>query len=199
MQTILFAPPLMARLAKEAPGIAIVMEPYTRDVSQRMENGTLDFVFALSTTPLPPGAESESIGKDRLALIMRRGHPAEYQQWTIEDYARFNHASIGIMGDGISELDAELALHGIKRRIALTTPHFIAALAAVSTSDMVTTISESFAKRFAAEFKLSYCTPPLNNITLNSILVWNQVRGSDKVLKWLRGVVKDVAQEVYAR
>ncbi len=156
MQTILFAPPLMARLAGEAPGIDIVMEPYSRDVSQRMENGTLDFVFALASTPLPPSAESLSLGEDRLALIMRRGHPAENQKWTIEDYARFNHASIGIMGDGISELDAELALHGVTRRIALTTPHFIATLAAVSASDMVTTISESFAKRFAKEFNITH-------------------------------------------
>lgn len=198
MQTILFAPPLMARLAEQAPGIDIVMEPYTRDVSQRMENGSLDFVFALTTTPLPPGAESESLGEDRLALIMRRGHPAENQKWTIEDYARFNHASIGIMGDGLSELDAQLAVHGVKRRIALTTPHFIAALAAVSASDMVTTISESFAKHFAANFNLSYRTPPLTDIKLKPILVWNHVRSSDKVLAWFRGVVKDVAREVYA-
>lgn len=199
MQTILFAPPLMARLAGEAPGIDIVMEPYSRDVSQRMENGTLDFVFALASTPLPPSAESLSLGEDRLALIMRRGHPAENQKWTIEDYARFNHASIGIMGDGISELDAELALHGVTRRIALTTPHFIAALAAVSASDMVTTISESFAKRFAKEFNITHRLPPLRDITLKPILVWNQVRSSDRVLTWFRGIVRDVASEVYAR
>jgi DNA-binding transcriptional LysR family regulator len=192
LQTILYAPALMARLAKEAPGIDISMEPYSSDVTQRMENGSLDFVFALANTPLPSGAMSESLGEDRLALVMRRGHPAENQHWTVQDYGRFNHASIGIMGDGISELDAQLALHGVKRRIALVTPHFVAALAAVSASDMVTTISENFASRFAKEFKLTHRPPPLKNITLNPTLVWSQLRSSDKVLTWVRGVVRDI-------
>lgn len=193
-QTIMYAPALMARLAKEAPGIDIVMEPYSRDVSLRMENGALDFVFALATTPLPPGAESVVLAEDRLALVMRRGHPAENQKWTIEDYARFNHASIGIIGDGLSELDAQLAMHGVKRRIALTTPHFIAALAAVSATDMVTTISENFANRFAKEFNLTHRPPPFKDITLNPTLVWSHVRSSDKVLAWVRGVVQDVCK-----
>jgi DNA-binding transcriptional LysR family regulator len=196
MQTILYAPALMAKLAKLAPGIDIVMEPYGRDVASRMENGALDFVFALSTTPLPPGAESEVLVKDRLALVMRRGHPAENQNWTIQDYGRFNHASIGILGDGISELDAHLALHGVNRRIALTTPHFLAALAAVSASDMITTISECFANRFAKQFDLTLRKPPLKDITLNPTLAWNQLRSSDKVLTWVRSLVKEVASEV---
>jgi DNA-binding transcriptional LysR family regulator len=172
------------------------MEPYSHDIAKRMENGTLDFVFALSTSPLPPGAESEVLCEDRLALVMRRGHPAENQNWTIQDYARFNHASIGILGDGISELDAQLALHGVKRRIALTTPHFMAALAAVSASDMVTTISDSFAKRFAKQFDLTLRKPPLKDIKLQPTIVWNQLRSSDKVLVWIRNIVKDVAREV---
>lgn len=194
LQTILYAPALMARLAIEAPGIDISMEPYSSDLMQRMENGSLDFAFALSTTPLPPGVESESLGQDRLALVMRRGHPAENQQWTVQDYSRFNHVSIGIMGDGISELDAQLALRGVTRRIALTTPHFMAALAAVSSSDMVTTVSENFAKRFAKQFNLRLRTPPLKNISLNPTLVWNQLRSSDKVLAWVRGVMQDVCK-----
>lgn len=194
LQTILYAPALMARLAIKAPGIDISMEHYSSDLMQRMENGSLDFAFALSTTPLPPGVESESLGQDRLALVMRRGHPAENQQWTVQDYSRFNHVSIGIMGDGISELDAQLALHGVTRRIALTTPHFIAALAAVSASDMVTTISENFARCFAKQFNLRLRTPPLKNISLNPTLVWNQLRSSDKVLTWVRNVLQDVCK-----
>jgi DNA-binding transcriptional LysR family regulator len=198
-QTILYAPDLMARLAKEAPGIDISMEPYSRDTAQRMENGSLDFVFALASTPLPPGAMSESLGEDQLALVMRRGHPAENQEWTVADYGRFTHASIGIMGDGISELDAELAGHGVKRRIALTTPHFLAALAAVSSSDMVTTVSEKFAKRFATQFNLRLKTPPLKDISLNPTLVWNQLRSNDKVLTWVRNVLQEVCKAQNAK
>jgi DNA-binding transcriptional LysR family regulator len=197
MQTIIFAPKIMARLAVEAPGIELSMEPYTRDISQRMENGSLDFVFALASTNLQPGAVSEPLGLDRLALVMRQGHPAAKRKWKITDYASYDHVSIAIMGDGYSELDAQLAKHGVKRHIALTTPHFIAALATVSATNMITTISENFAKRFASHFNLAIVKSPLDVTALESTLVWNSLRSSDKVLSWFRGVVKDVAREVY--
>jgi DNA-binding transcriptional LysR family regulator len=197
LQTTMLAPKIMARLAKEAPGIELSMEPYAQDISQRMENGSLDFVFALASTTLPPGAMSESLGIDRLALVMRQGHPAAKRKWKISDYGAFNHVAIAIMGDGYSELDAQLAKHGVQRHIALTTPHFTAALATVAATDMITTISENFAKRFVSHFNLAIVKSPLEGTVLDSTLVWNHHRNSDKVLTWFRGVVRDVGRELH--
>ena len=129
----------MARLAKEAPGIDIRFENYGPDLVERVETGQLDLAFATSTTPLPPGARSETYAHDRLALVLRKGHPMAKKKWTIEDYGKVDHVGISILGDAGSELDAQLAKFGVHRRMALVTPHFIAALAAVAQTDMVTT------------------------------------------------------------
>ena len=127
-QTVLLVPALMARLAEEAPGLTLRVESYGPDLLSRMEKGVVDLAFALSTTPLPPGALSEPIAEDWLALVMRRGHPAADRDWTLADYARYDHAAIAITGDGHSETDAILAAAGLRRRIALVTPHFTAAV-----------------------------------------------------------------------
>ena len=160
-----------------------------------METGQLDLTFAQSTTPLPPGARSESYARDRLALVLRKDHPMAKRKWTIADYGKVDHVGISILGDAGSELDAQLAKAGVRRRMALVTPHFIATLAAVAKTDMATTISRVFATRFADEFGLVLKEPPLPKIDLDLTVVWSQVRAADPVLAWLRRVIRDAARE----
>lgn len=192
--TIMLAPPLMARLAREAPGIDIRFENYSPDLIQRMELGEVDLAFATASTPLPPGARSEPYAKDKLALVMRAGHPMAKRKWTIADYGVVNQVGISIFGDPGSEMDAQLAKVGVHRRMALVTPHFIAALAAVSQTDLVTTLSRVFALRFADQFGLILKEPPLPNLDLDLTLVWNHVRAADPVLAWVRGVIREEAK-----
>ena len=198
-QTVLLAPGIMARLQREAPGIDIRMVPYRADMQMRMERGALDFAFAISTSELPAGARSEPIANDQLALVMRSGHPAAGKTWTIEDYACFDHVGIAILGDEQSELDAQLAAAGVSRRMALVTPHFTAALAAVAATDMVTTVSETFARRFAKAYHLVLKKPPLSQTDLTMTLVWSHIHATDPLLIWFRGVVRDAAVEVFGK
>jgi DNA-binding transcriptional LysR family regulator len=186
---ILLAPALMARLAERAPGIDIRIEGYGPDLIERMETGRLDLAFAVATTPLPPGARSETYAHDELALVLRKDHPMARRKWTIEDYGRVSHVGVSIIGDAGSELDAQLAAAGVKRRMALTTPHFMGALAAVAGTDMATTVSRVFAARFAAELGLVLKTPPLPRRDLDLTVVWSHVRAADPVLAWLRGEI----------
>lgn len=196
-QTILLAPMIMARLAREAPGIELRMEPYGQDLFTRMERGACDLAFALATTPLPVGAMSEPIAVDRLALVMKRGHPAADRLWAIADYGAFDHVGVALLGDGRSELDALLAAAGVSRRIALMTPHFMAALATVAATNMITTISEAFARRFADAFDLIVREPPFADTELRVTLVWSHIHATDPLLAWFRGLVRDVARQVY--
>jgi DNA-binding transcriptional LysR family regulator len=195
-QTVLLFPAVMARLARDAPGIDVRIDRYGPELFVQLDNGSLDLAFALTTSDLPPGAMSEHISSDRLALIMRKGHPAARRAWTLADYGTVNHVSVSIFGDGRSELDTLLAAVGVTRRIALVTPHFTAALAAVSETDMVTTLSENFAERYRDTFNLVLLKPPFEDTELHVTMVWSHLRNSDKVLSWFRGVVRDVAREV---
>ncbi len=193
--TLLLAPALMARLAKEAPGIDIRFENYSPNIIARSESGQLDLVFATSTAALPPGARSETYAHDRLALVLRKGHPMAKRKWTPEDYGKVSRVGLSIFGDAGSDLDAQLAKFGVTRRMALVTPHFIAALAAVSQTDMATTQSRVFASRFAETFGLILKEPPIPNTGLDLTIVWSHVRAADPVLAWLRKVIGEVAKE----
>jgi DNA-binding transcriptional LysR family regulator len=196
--TLLVAPPLLSRFAAEAPRARLVFEPFRSDTRVRMEAGELDLAVALADTPLPPGAFSEPLAEDRLALVMRRDHPGANAEWTLQDYARFDHATVSIFGDPASDIDAELAEAGVKRRIALTTPHFLTALAAVGASDCVTTVSAAIARRFADTFGLVLRATPLKRTRLSLRIVGEAARGRDPALSWFRKALREVAAEVYA-
>jgi DNA-binding transcriptional LysR family regulator len=196
-QTILIAPQLLAKIRELAPRASLVFEPLRADIPQRVQAGDLDLAFALATTPLPPGAYSEPLCEDRLALIMRRNHPAADAAWTLADYARFDHVTVGIIGDNLSDIDAELAEAGVVRRAALTTPHFLAALAAVSATDCITTLSAALGRRFADTFGLILREPPLRRTRLPLTVVGAATRANDLAIVWLRARLREVAAEVY--
>ncbi len=196
-QTVLLLPGVMARLTAEAPGVDLRVEPYRSDTLARLQDGSLDGFFALSNTALPPGAYSEIVGEDRLALVMRSGHPAAGRSWSIADYGSYQHVGVALLGDGQSEIDAILAAEGVTRRIALVTPHFTAALAAVAATDMVTTLSAALARRLSPALGLALQTPPFGETRLQTTLVSSHVRAADPFLGWLRTVVREVALAAY--
>ncbi len=191
--TILILPGVAARLAVEAPGVDLRVEPYRRDTSDRLNDGTLDLAFALSTTPLHPGTYSEPVAEDRLALVTRRSHPAAQRAWSIADYLAYQHIDVDVLGDGRSEIDTVLAARGVGRRVTLLTPHFMAALAVVASTDMVTTVPSTFARRFASTFDLVLRDPPFDETRLEVTLVYSHVRASDPLLAWFRTLVREVA------
>ena len=195
--TVLVAPGVQRRLEREAPGVLVKVEAIGPDIVAQVENGHIDLTFGLSNMPLPPGARSEPLCRDRLAVVMRRGHPTANRAFRLEDYAQFDHVGVTMLGDGQSDLDGVLAAHGISRRMALTTPHFIAALATVARTDLVTTVSRAFAQAFATQFDLRLTDPPFEETGLDLTMLWNGQRGADPFLDWFRGVIRDAAAEVY--
>lgn len=194
---ILLGPSVAHRLASEAPNVRLRFESYTPDLVERMERGTLDLAFALTTTPLPPGAMTEPIAHDRLALVMRRTHPAGDRDWSVADYGTYAHAVVAFMGDGRSDLDTMLAAHGVTRRIGFIAPTFSAVLATVAATDLVTTISRAFAARFVDTFDLSLREPPFEATHLATTLVWHAMRDRDPLLTWMRGLIRAAAAEAY--
>jgi len=187
-------PSVLARLRQEAPGVTLALKNYSPDIGRRVQQGEVDLVFSVASQPLQPGAASMRLRQDRLALIMRRDHPLAQTPISLSDYTRCDHAMVSILGDGVTELDAALAAEGLSRRIALTTPHFMAALAAVAKTDLVITLSRSLAQRFAAKFDLILRDPPIKDPDFTQTLVWLQARGHDPLMHWLREVMVQEAQ-----
>jgi len=168
--------------------------PFTGDIVRRVQSGDIDMTFSLAHYQLPAGARSMALHNDRLAVAMRRGHPAAARgRLSLADYAALTHVTVSIFGDAQTETDTELAAAGLERRIACTTPHFAAALTAVAQTDMVTMVSRAFARRFAPLLDLVLLDPPIRNTALPVTLVWGAIRDDDRLLAWVRQIFLEVA------
>lgn len=199
LTTLLF-PGVMARLLEEAPHVDLRAVPIGTDIAHRLQGGEVDLTFALANYPLAAGTHSEGLMDDRLALIMRRDHPAARNgPLSLAAYAALTHVTVSVFGDGSTEADAVLAAAGLERRIGLTTPHFTSALMAVARTDMVTMLSRAFALQFATAFDLVLLEPPLRPVDLKVTMVWHAARKHDRLLAWLREVFKQVAHDAADR
>ena len=191
-QACLLLPSLIARLAREAPQVRIRSVTVDRNSTDKLLRGEIDLAIALDTTPLPPGMMTEPLGEDELALVRRVGHPTNRRRWSLADYAAWPSVAIALVGDGASDLDAELARHGIQRTIAAVVPSFAAALAIVAGSDCITTVSKKFAERFAHPGFLDVSEPPLETTRLGLVSVWSEIRQKDRLLEWLRSLMREL-------
>ena len=194
--SVLFIPDLMKRVREEAPGIDLSIENYTRDIFKRLEDGSIDLVFANAEIPLPPGAVSTVIGEDRYALVMREKHPAAEKKWTLAEYTKWESVVVSLFGDGTSDIDARLAKAGLTRRIGLITPHFMGCLAAVSATDMIATTSHLLATRHAKSYRLVVREPPFPEVRFTSTLIGSAPRMNDPVIRWFCTLVKEISETV---
>ncbi len=197
--SILFAPDLMNRIRKEAPGIELSIGSYTRDVFKRLDDGSVDLVFFNAETPLPPGAVSTVIGGDRYALVMREKHPAATKKWALAEYTKWENVVVSLFGDGTSDIDARLAKAGLTRRIGVSTPHFMGCIAIVSATDMIATTSLLFATRHAKTYRLVVKEPPFPEVRFTNTVIGSALRMNDPVIRWFCALVKEVYEAVEHR
>lgn len=191
---LILAAPLATAVATEAPGINLDVRPSgTLDLSERLDRGELDLALG------GLAATGERFSDLRLfdygfAALVRRGHPAATDgTLTIEALGAYPHLSLSSTGEDTAFLDAELARHGLVRRIALRGP-LLAAAAALAQSDMIAVMGERGARAFARVAPLEVLTLPFTSPRLMTAMLWHRRMEDLPAHRWLRSVVLRVAR-----
>ena len=101
---------------------------------------------------------------------MRAGHPFAAAP-TLERYCEIQHLVVSHGGDPHSFVDDALATQGRSRRVALTVPNFILALAVIAETDLISALPRRFTATHAARFGVVALNAPLplGNFRLNAI------------------------------
>ncbi len=193
MVTIL--PALMKTLRRKAPGLTVMVEPYSTEAPSRIARGEIDIIFATEDTPLSRGASAESLFEDHIVTAVRDGHPVLSTAMTVHDFANLAHVSVSLLGDGRSDIDSFLAARGLTRTVALTTTNFIGALAVVGATDMALTASARLVRTFGATFGLTLVDPPIPKRAFVVTQVWSAHFADDPFHVWLRGQIRDAVAD----
>jgi DNA-binding transcriptional LysR family regulator len=188
---IYFLPPLMNLLARIAPNVGVsTVRNAAGNLKDEMEAGRVDLALGL-LPDLKAGFFQRRLFRHRYVCLFRKGHPLDKHRMTLAEFSAADHVVVIAAGTGHSRVDAMLDDSGIRRRIRLRVPHFVAIGHILRETDLIATVPERFACRCAEPFGLNYVPHPakLPEIAINQF--WHARFHREPGNQWLRGVLSD--------
>ncbi|WP_437513670.1 LysR family transcriptional regulator [Sorangium sp. So ce1099] len=193
---LVLLPPLLARIAREAPGVRLEVRPWgLHEVPDALARGELDLVLGYFDR-LPPRHRRERLFEERFVCLARRGHPRIRARLTLKAWAETPHVVVSERDDGPTSVDRALAARGLRRTIGVRVSHFLLVPSLVAKTDLVAALSRRVAEPFAAPFGLRIFPPPIELPAGRVGMVWHERLDADPGHAWLRGVISDVAAHV---
>jgi DNA-binding transcriptional LysR family regulator len=138
--------------------------------------------------------EMADLYQEDYSVVARAGHPALADgDPTLEDYLAYGHI-LTAPGGGMSGIvDQSLRATGRKRRVVLSVPNFLSALAALRCSNHMLTVPRRLATHYASLFGLDQANPPIPIRHFTVRLAWSKRNTSDPAHLWLRQQMKLIA------
>jgi DNA-binding transcriptional LysR family regulator len=162
--------PLLNWLGAKAPRVDVGLMhlmPVQRDGSmdqpwheslEKLEKRGID-VAMLPLRTVPPRFEARRLYDEDFVVAMRKGHVFGRAP-TQAAFLRSQHLLVSLSGDPRGFVDELLARRGLKRRIVLTVPSFMMALAHLPSSDLIATLPRRLVEQPAARFGLAFAELP---------------------------------------
>ena len=187
----LLLPFLMRRITRVAPGIDLrALQARRRSLEASLASGALDLAIDVAL-PLSDNVRRQKVSAGRLAVVARKGHPQIRKDFKLETYLAQPHVMVTSRRRGPGLEDLELGARGLKRRVRLRCRNYLAALHAVSETDLVLTMPEHYAAVLTAGLATQTLPLPFRTPTLDLYLYWHASVDGDAANSWLRGLVID--------
>ncbi|MFO0564889.1 MAG: LysR family transcriptional regulator [Polyangiaceae bacterium] len=184
---------VLALLEHEAPHAKLSLRvPDARRMVAELESGDVD-LHVVVRAPDSPGLRQRKLFDETFACVVRKGHPALARGLDLLTFTELPHALVTPQGEGPSLVDDLLARQGLKRKIVLRIPYFLAAPMLVASRDLVLTLPRSAAELLAQRFGLSVLEPPLPLPGFSLQMVWHERFDGDASHVWFRELVQRAA------
>ncbi len=195
---ISLGPHLLARVRAEAPHVALRFVGDTPDVDGlQLRDGRADLDIGVLHEP-PPEIRVEPLFTDRMAAVVRPGHPLASGPLTPERYAAADHVSASRRGHLTGPVDDALAGHGLRRHVALAVPTYAAALLVVARTDLVGLMPRMLGRQTMHAMGLVALEPPTPLPPIEICQAWHQRYDADGAHRWLRQCVRDAVADMLA-
>jgi DNA-binding transcriptional LysR family regulator len=198
-------PSLAARLATEAPDVAVAVLHIVPSFRQSLEEGPWDHVLAMLesreldvailpwiTNPARFATRPVPASEDRLVAVTRADHPYARNP-SLDSYCAARHLVVSVRGDPVVATDATLAELGRTRRVVMTAPNFTSALFLAAKSDLVVSLPQSLVAAHGARFGLVATPLPFDVAASNIVAVTTRAALQDAGVAWLVDLVASIS------
>ena len=106
------APPLLARLAHEAPAARVAFRTFGREETRlALRQGRIDLAIGVFASPTPE-ERKRRLSEERFVVVARRGHPAFRNGLSLDLWLAHDHVLVSAAGDMVGAVDVALAAQG---------------------------------------------------------------------------------------
>ncbi len=180
----LLIPELTGLLAREAPGLDLVVTPFGETGMRGLVAGDLDLALAMHRQA--SGLRSRVIHEEPFASCVRRGHPVLRERMTAKRFAAMHHVLISPRGRVSGAVDDALRARKLERRVVAVVNTFLAAALIIARSDLVLTCAARSAAQAKQWFGVQVFAPPLTIAPAKLGMYWHERHQSDALLGWVR-------------
>ena len=188
-------PSLLEMLREAAPGIDVgirqllPVQGFTaphlawKDALKELEDRTMDIAI-IPLDDIPVRFHKQKLYEEEFVVAVRKAHSFQRNP-TLKRYCEMQHLVVSHTGDVSGFVDAELAKKGLTRRVALTVPNFIFALAVLAETEMVSALPKRFVEIHGTRFNVVAVKAPLPLPRFSINIVLPKVAMMDAGLAWL--------------
>lgn len=177
-------PDILAALRNTAPGLTFSLRSMASpDAIQALRDATVDLAigfFPRSDADL----DQNLIRTERYLVVARSHHPSFEDGMTLERYVAAEHVLVSSDGSMRGIVDSRLAQDGLSRRVVLSVPQFLPALALVARSDCIATLPRTMVLHHADRFGLDVYEPPISIRSFDVRLLSHMRNRRSTVLQW---------------
>jgi DNA-binding transcriptional LysR family regulator len=156
-------PPLMKAIQRKAPKIDIAIRHLQTDPWDQafadLDARSVD-IAVLPYADIPARFVARPLYDEDFVIAMRSGHPLA-RALTLKKYCEARHVLVSPSGDPYGFIDKQLEKKGLSRRVALTVPNFMLALATVADTDLIAALPRRLIAAHAARFHVTKAESPV--------------------------------------
>ncbi|BBA98784.1 putative LysR family transcriptional regulator [Actinacidiphila reveromycinica] len=198
---VVFGAALLARAAREAPGVRLRILPEgDEDPADLRDRVDLD----LGALPeIPPDVRTTRLAEHRYMAAVRStdrspgrspdAGPVPAAPLTPADFVALPHVTVSRHGRARSVIDERLAELGLERRVLATVPTYGAACFLALDTDAYAIVPSGFAERAAGAMRLAVREIPLPLPPVSFDMAWHVRHDADPAHRWLRDTLAALA------
>lgn len=178
------APELLRQLARTAPMVNLAVHHLLpQDALAALEINDVDVAIA-PIPDLPARFVATRLQDEDFVVAARAAHPF-FSRPSLENYCAAKHVLVSTTGGVRGFVDEFLEKRGLSRRVTLSVPHFMHALAALDGTDLLAAVPRSLAIAHAARFGLAFTEAPSPVPYAQMLAITTRAALADPGVAWL--------------
>ena len=196
-------PPLLAVLKKTAPSVDIAVRqllpphggvPFERawqPALDDLETRAID-IAVIPIHEIPVRFTGQVLYEEEFVIASRAGHPYAKSP-SLKRFCELRHLLVSLTGDARGFTDEALAMRGLSRRIEVTVPNFMMALAIIAETDLIAALPKQLVTMHASRFQVVGSKSPLPPRRDLIRAIVSRAALADAGVAWLFGIMQGVA------